>query len=105
MTRAEFVQRQVLGNANAAGQRVRVHSTRIRLANELADALEKSKTAPWDTQGGTLKVLHRASEELDAAVKVEREACAKLCEEWSTSLESQRLRLDLAYAIRQRKSM
>ena len=56
MIRAEFIQREVLVLSNRIEPRTdgcfstepMTPATRIRLATELADALEKSGEAPWD---------------------------------------------------------
>jgi hypothetical protein len=61
MTRAEFVHREILNlsnriepNREIADTIAMTHATRIRLATELADELEKSGVAPWSagSEGG-----------------------------------------------------
>jgi hypothetical protein len=45
MTRAEFIQREILANGRTL---INLNEVRIRLATELANTLEKSGAAPWD---------------------------------------------------------
>jgi hypothetical protein len=47
----------------------------------LADALEQKEYPPRRTAAAELRRLHAENERLREAVKAEREACAKLCEQ------------------------
>jgi hypothetical protein len=105
MNRAEFVQREIVGNAPLAADadtRASLYATRIRLANELADALEKSGTASWDIHETKDK---SGSHILRESIVAEREACAKVAGRYAARLASgdaQDAAVEIAAQIRAR---